>query len=420
MSMTRRRAMAMGAAGCAATIPTTATAAVRRRIKDSPMAIQVLNEVHPRWHEAIRAGEYRQTLHEEIQWCIEKGRAAGMPVVIGPGVWPIEEPLSIRDDAAGFAVGDQLLGMGSARTTLWLMRPDMPGIEAQSVRQLTLRGLAIEGCNLFRLSAPSPDPDLYRGPGVSDDHVGIRLDPDIGAPSGSSGVMLDDVEARSCLIGVQIRRDTENIQGDAVTSRDCRWFDCQVGIAIGTTQARNLVVERNRVYGCWTAYDALSYGGPGVPPLLITGGDINAWQVIRASAGYGVCTMSSVYTEGTARIGQWGTGHSAGRFPLLMQGCEFALGGPDWDAEPVLLEGGGPVHMVGGGLYPNWSRAAHATLDFGSSSGGAPLTIEGAALYVAEGGRVVRQETTPVVRGCWRVQRGAGGAPVWGGPYDGE
>jgi hypothetical protein len=145
-----------------------------------------------------------------------------------------------------------------------------------------------------------------------------------GTTAGSSDTLFEDCYFNNFIVGVALTPNAANQNNDQVTFRNCMLGFNKVGLAIGQSQSRGIILENCQLYSCYTGVDGMSYG-------LGTGGSLKVYGGISVNCKY-LFNMSSTrqdsflisgfYSEALGGIGFFSTTGST-QTGVSFQGCAF-------------------------------------------------------------------------------------------------
>ena len=265
-------------------------------------------------------------------------------VYIPMGLWKLHEPLRLhpKGDPVGINFSVQVRGARpafggqgghQAFTVLECEFGDAPAFDIQATRATTIADLAIEGqnrsaqqwlCSITDYVHLHRD-DVWIDDGITEDHVAIAIDRAAG--SGSSLVLIDNVNARYFAAGITI-----GTSGDPQTLNSenhlIRRFHGQylgkAGIVLGQHQTKGISIVDSFFYGQQYWIDCVRHGlRLGFPPTL-TGCTIGGTQrLFNLVHSIGQLSCQGLFVESFLSIGTLGWGSSSQNLPAVFTGCQF-------------------------------------------------------------------------------------------------
>ncbi len=230
------------------------------------------------------------------------------------------------------ALGGQ--GAEDSFTVLECTFSDAPAIEIQAVRSAAVSNLVIEGqnrgienwMNNNAFSLLHRD-DVWVDEGVTEDHVAIAIDRHPG--TGSSGVIIDNVNARYFAGGVSIgtsgNKCTQNSENHLIR-RFIGSYLGKAGILLGQHQSKAISIVDSSFFGQQYWIDCVSKGeGLGYPPTIIGCNVGGTQRLFNLHHAYGHFACHGLFVESTLSLGTLGWGKSSANIQAVFTGCAFNL-----------------------------------------------------------------------------------------------
>jgi hypothetical protein len=122
----------------------------------------------------------------------------------------------------------------------------------------------------------------------------------------SSNCFIENCVIEQTLIGIMLQPNGDG-NGDFMRFRDTRIHECQIGVAVGNSQARVTDYQNMIFHACWTCIDGCSYGGGNG----VVSGNMNnlhadyCYQLLKTNGGWqkGI-EVTNFYSELMVRIGE--------------------------------------------------------------------------------------------------------------------
>lgn len=176
--------------------------------------------------------------------------------------------------------------------------PVLAGVNASTFQNSPFCGVCIDGYLGTAPANPYPTPNYPSW---------ISSDPPPSAPYGviqSTDCFVEGCTIEGTLIGI-MNQPNGVANGDFMSFRDNKIVNCQDGIVIGGSQARNTVYDRTDFFGCHTCINGFSYGSGGnISGSMndLTTDFVYQLFVIDGSWAKGV-NVTNFYSESSVRIG---------------------------------------------------------------------------------------------------------------------
>jgi hypothetical protein len=277
----------------------------------------------------------------------------------------------VNCEIVGETVASDTMKMPVITTTF----KDRPAFWTQQSRAVAIRNIEIIGLNTISMTVPeimtsAPASFVVNScrDSANSPYCAICIDPfagnisyapDGGYPSmaayyqgavtsnGSSRVTVDGCVIQNFVVGVMITPNTRTQNAENIRIDYC-WIDhCKVGIAIGQSQSRSVVVNDITCWGqTYVLFDSLNYGTQAAPSPVVTGGNIagSVQNLIFAGLNYGTMSMTNLYAESLGSIGILKNGN--GGLPCNFTGCYFHFNDPvstTSKTRPWVIWADGPV-----------------------------------------------------------------------------
>jgi hypothetical protein len=324
-----------------------------------------------------------------IQAAIDACRS-GVPrntVYLPPGRYKITAPLWLTG-SPNAALGFQAMTMKgedcSVSVASFVMRTvidasaitDRPALVIQGCRDVHLADFLLLGANTITIDgskATSINPSDYQHPGLRvsrySPHCGICVDPSLGSmtpPDGgysgftylnttgaSSRIILDNLIISQFIVGLMVTPTDGpySHQADSIQLDNCHNQDCDIGISIGQSQARQINTVGGGFARCRICASGITHGQQRGSPLYLSGTIIGtSGSVFHFQSNTGASLLiSGCFIESINNLGTWGTGTAFIQNPGKMIGCVIKIGHPEiYDppgVAPYMLELSAPFEF---------------------------------------------------------------------------
>lgn len=250
---------------------------------------------------------------------------------------------------------------------------DRPGIILQTVRNVHIKNLSLQGINDFSEKLESDDDyaidESYSTGQVRTNryspHCAISIDsfdntvPEAdrysgldtlyknGPGSGSKQVHIEGCAITGWHVGIMLNSSSGNSQGDGVFIRENSISICTYAIAIGQSQSRGVDVRDNEFGGHRVVFDTVSFGQRSGTAPHVQGGLIDGVKYLcMCSTVIGNLHITDVYSEVICSLGVINYSSHPNCMPTLFSGCQFKFVKTQKQPEAHLISGGN-VKFIG-------------------------------------------------------------------------
>lgn len=243
---------------------------------------------------------------------------------------------------------------------------DRPGIILQTVRDVYIKNLNLQGINDFSEKLSSDDAyaldesystGLVRTNRYSP-HCAISIDsfdntvaaadryPNLdtlyktGPGSGSKQIHIEACAIAGWHVGIMLNSSTGNSQGDGMFVRDNLITNCTYAVAIGQSQSRGVDIRDNEFANHKVVFDTITFGQRNGTPPHVQGGLVDGVKYLFLCATtVGNLHVTDCYSEVICSLGVIDAASHPNNMPALFSGCHFNFVKTQKQPEAHLISG---------------------------------------------------------------------------------